>query len=367
MCLTPVTLTRRLGSHVYQVQVPCNKCLECVKDKQNEYVVRSLEEQRKRGSMVFFTLTYSPEALPMTDEFEIDEDTGECLKNGETQTLYRKDLRDWKRAFERYYSRKGQPLDYGFVIKGEYGPRTQRPHYHGLLFGLSKEVVDEIMSRWSKKYGFVVYKFIPSTGADGEKVAKYCSKYMCKDENWNHLPSPFAEKPRIQTSQFFGMPSPRRWKKEFEDYYLCRDIISTLDKNDPKFASGKQWWFVLNEIIRRRYYTTTNGNTYKLPKYYIRKLFYNDERRESIDPASGKKVVERKVVRSPLQAMVSFALQCKFNTDNDRKLQSLAAERFDGDLAKAIMFNQASQEDDKSRRAIAYAENNQKYMVKSVC
>lgn len=53
MCLTPVTVTRPYAGRWYMNTVPCNHCLECVKDKQNEYIIRSVEEFRKRPQMTF--------------------------------------------------------------------------------------------------------------------------------------------------------------------------------------------------------------------------------------------------------------------------------------------------------------------------
>lgn len=32
---------------------------------------------------------------------------------------------------------KGSKLDMRYLIAGEYGPRTNRPHYHGLLMNIS--------------------------------------------------------------------------------------------------------------------------------------------------------------------------------------------------------------------------------------
>lgn len=352
MCLTPVTIKRRYGYHFYENNVPCGTCLECNKDKQNEYMIRSIEEQRKRGSMVFFTLTYSPEALPMADEFEIDEETGEMSVTGETQTLHRADVRKWKLSYEQYYRRKGTPLDYSFLICGEYGPKTLRPHYHGLIFGLSKEVVNDIMYRWKQQFGFVVFKFIPSVMSDVEKVSRYCAKYICKDENWNNLPSPFAEKPRKMTSKFYGMPTEQRWKK-MVDYYTCQDICK-FDIDDPQFASKKQSWFVLNEIIRRRKYSLGDGKQFKLPNYYRRKIFY-------------KKDVLGKVVKSKIQGMVTYALQFKFNADFDEQLRQVAADRYNGDMAKAIKWYEDVQDSLKESRARTYEANNTKYMVRAVC
>lgn len=363
MCLCPVTITRRYGSRVYQQQVPCGKCEECVKDRQNAYAIRAIEEARKRGSMVFFTLTYSPEALPMTDEFDIDEDTGECLKYGETQTLCRADVRKWLQSFRRKYQlrakRKGvKPLEISYMYSGEYGPKTLRPHYHGLIFGLSQEQAVDLFDRWRDKCGFVMYKFVDAWKVgDVEATARYTAKYSVKFADWNELPSPFAEKPRVVTSQYFGMPEPERWNKMVAQY-TCKDLVPDLDINDPKFESPRQWWHVLNEIIRRRKYRTGNGNEYKLPDYYRRKIFYT----RSKDEVFGKV----KTLKSKLQNMVTYVLQCKYNDRRDEQIRAMVTDDSLRAYAKASDEFERLQEDTRMDRRQALQEAYSKYMVKSV-
>ena len=61
------------------VPVPCGKCIECLKARQNALVSRALEESQKRGSFVFLTLTYSDEYLPIAQSlWRASKDTGEC-------------------------------------------------------------------------------------------------------------------------------------------------------------------------------------------------------------------------------------------------------------------------------------------------
>lgn len=68
--------------------VPCGKCVECLKKRQQDISVRAQREAQKRGSMHFVTLTYSDEYLPLayrlvsnsslsSPSSSIDLDTGE--------------------------------------------------------------------------------------------------------------------------------------------------------------------------------------------------------------------------------------------------------------------------------------------------
>lgn len=347
MCLTPVTIKREIAGRYYLNNVPCNTCLECVKDRQNAYIVRTIEEQKKRGSMVFFTLTYSPEALPI-NEYEIeDPETGGML-SGEAQTLRRADVTAWLNAFRKRWKRKGVKLDFGHMITGEYSPVKMRPHYHGIILGLEREKVNELMYDWKKKFGFVCFNFIPSLAADVEKVARYTAKYTIKDESWNVVPEG-AEKPRIMTSQFYGMPSPERWKS-LKNYWLAKDIVD-YDIDKPVFENVAQQQKVVRAIISRRKYRLSDGREFKLPAYYKRKVFYS--------------LVTGKVRASAIQRMVSYNVQRDFDKLFKEELHNLATLYDIREYSKVVDKYNAIHEDDKFYRAYRYAENNTKYMVKS--
>lgn len=58
--------------------VPCGKCINCLKARQNVLVSRCLEESEKRGSFVFLTLTYDDEHLPFAQSlWRVSKSTGE--------------------------------------------------------------------------------------------------------------------------------------------------------------------------------------------------------------------------------------------------------------------------------------------------
>lgn len=96
-CLHPIYLKvdRRDSKHIHQnlnvvryrdikpyvidyVPVPCNKCINCLRNKQNAMVARALAESEKRGSFVFVTLTYDEDHLPFSQSlWRVSKDTGE--------------------------------------------------------------------------------------------------------------------------------------------------------------------------------------------------------------------------------------------------------------------------------------------------
>lgn len=95
-CLHPIYLKvdRRNSKHIQQnlnviryhdikpyvidyVSVPCGKCINCLRNKQNAMVARALAESEKRGSFVFVTLTYDEDHLPFAQSlWRVSKETG---------------------------------------------------------------------------------------------------------------------------------------------------------------------------------------------------------------------------------------------------------------------------------------------------
>ena len=73
MCLRPINIKvdRSEFSRAYRPQasisVPCGKCVECLKDRQNAWKVRLLSECSSWKYLYFFTLTYSEETVPRNE------------------------------------------------------------------------------------------------------------------------------------------------------------------------------------------------------------------------------------------------------------------------------------------------------------
>ena len=48
MCTNPIQRTRHIANKTITDILPCGKCAECLKKKQSGYVVRCIEESKKR-------------------------------------------------------------------------------------------------------------------------------------------------------------------------------------------------------------------------------------------------------------------------------------------------------------------------------
>jgi len=95
-------------------EVPCGKCLGCRLSRSREWALRCVHEASLHEQNCFVTLTYSPENLPS--------DAG----------LHHPHFQKFMKRLRKKYSGR----DIRYYMCGEYGERTNRPHYHALLFGL---------------------------------------------------------------------------------------------------------------------------------------------------------------------------------------------------------------------------------------
>lgn len=131
-CLKPVNIIKGLDPLVYPhgIDVPCGKCLQCRISYRREWSARLKHELGYHDRAVFLTLTYSEDKLPPFN------------------SLRKKDL-------QNFYKKVRKRLSYDYrKIKhfscGEYGDKTERPHYHAIVFGLGLWPEDKqlVMDCW---------------------------------------------------------------------------------------------------------------------------------------------------------------------------------------------------------------------------
>lgn len=91
--------------------VPCTSCRGCIQAHAQAWAFRCHLEATQHLHTTFTTLTYDQEHLPWTLA-----------------------IRDLQLFLKSLRQRAAAPLR--FFASGEYGTRTQRPHYHVLLFGI---------------------------------------------------------------------------------------------------------------------------------------------------------------------------------------------------------------------------------------
>ena len=117
-CDSPV---RILVRDSYYVRVPCGHCLACRLNKSKQFSARIIGEASMYKDNCFITLTYDEEHCP--------------------KSLSKRDLQLFMKSFRQSLS----PKKIRYFACGEYGSSTGRPHYHIIVFGLSK--YDDVFKR----------------------------------------------------------------------------------------------------------------------------------------------------------------------------------------------------------------------------
>ena len=108
--------------------VPCGKCVLCRSALRREWIKRMRLELFSNPDATFITLTYDDEHCP------------EGVNKPDVQNFIKR-LRNLKRDY-------GITLPkFKYFICSEYGSRTYRPHYHGIIFG-----VDCVRAQFMRAY-----------------------------------------------------------------------------------------------------------------------------------------------------------------------------------------------------------------------
>lgn len=231
MCINPIHIKNPSNPRRGMI-VPCGVCMECKKKYQNSWTVR-LEQELKACNYkaVFFTLTYADIAIPKNFLYQghliksapdyrydnnyiiEDKDTGEYISdfrnldivdfntidlkefykgirdNGLEDKYYsfnsvrKKDVQEWNNRCRKAY-RKATGNTVKYFITSEYGPRTLRPHYHGIMFGIDAVNFKRYFKKdWVKHFGLEQYadtcvavEDVHTDAGAVQYVAKYCSK-----------------------------------------------------------------------------------------------------------------------------------------------------------------------------------------------
>lgn len=135
----------------------CGQCLPCRFNRRRLWTHRMMLESLMHEECSFLTLTYDAEHLP----------AGGTLVPRDVQ-LFLKRLR-----------KAVAPAALRYFFVGEYGDKTQRPHYHAALFGLGIGATDIVKEAWG--LGHVMLGDLTLHSA--QYIAGYTVKKMTKDSD----------------------------------------------------------------------------------------------------------------------------------------------------------------------------------------
>ena len=156
----------------FHTLVPCGHCMGCRLDRARVWADRMLLELKDNDyKAIFVTLTYNNDSLPrverhagyyrLPNDFEytgFDEDELWCLDAaGYPAAPATLCIRDTQLFFKRL--RKAFPdRKLRYFLAGEYGPKTQRPHYHAIIYGLTLSDFTDARVLKFNELGQAIYK-----------------------------------------------------------------------------------------------------------------------------------------------------------------------------------------------------------------
>lgn len=240
-CISPIRI-RNPKSTFYSprafIDVPCGKCVPCLKRKRRELSFRIYNELKDASSAYFVTLTYD------TPNLQFNLQTGLPI-------LVKRDVQLFLKRLRKDLSSKGlEHKNLRYFCVSEYGDEFMRPHYHMILFNLP--IQDHPVITPQRTYYPLIKQYLDSmwqlgfTDVGGVTLAScnYCAKYVCKGL-FNLEEKPWVSEYWTLRSQGIGLNYVNKYGYRF-------------------LNSGKT-------------YTTWHSFPIKLPRYYINKIFFNNE------------------------------------------------------------------------------------------
>lgn len=211
----------------------CGQCGPCRISRRRLWTARQTLEALCHAENSFLTLTYDADHLP----------TG--------GTLVPDDVRLWL-----YKLRKAcRPRRFRYVVVGEYGDKSQRPHYHLSLFGLSRtsicgasrQTFEELVQQtWGKGFTY--------TREFNRFTARYVAGYVTK--KWTRPDHPALQGRHPEFARMSNRPGigalaaeviAQRLNSTVSDW-ATGDVPTTVRMDGKEYPIGR---YLLNRIRRQ--------------------------------------------------------------------------------------------------------------------
>lgn len=272
MCFSPLRIKNPKYNPVKGMDsdfllVPCGHCPECRMHKQDDWYVRSFfefDDIKKRGGYCqAITLTYRETSLPHCTSYNIPCFSRTHIKN------FLKLVRD----------KVGDGLR--FFMACEYGDEKHRPHYHFLFFSpfsISRSLLLSAVAK-SWHYGIIYTTNINDgliTDVRGIRyVAKYCAKDVCQDDWYMEQRKKVLGNFRFVDTNCPNSPEHERYLKELKDFERCRPFIQSSMNYGITGLDSITRSNLIDGYFRLPSYSRPEGDKFKVPLYYERKLLFN--------------------------------------------------------------------------------------------
>lgn len=229
-CISPLNIKHPSEGKV-RLNVPCGKCINCLGTRRNDWTFRLEQEQRASNTSHFITLTYDENHLTYTPEH--------------IETLYKPHLQKFFKKLRYAQYKLGNKDKIRYYAVGEYGTKTQRPHYHAIMFNLDTEILTQLTQLWGKG--------LTHSAITSPATIRYVTKYLInKVGDYNDRDKPFA----IMSKQL------------------------GIDYLHDKFQYHRD--------TQSLTVTNNSGTKQPLPRYYAERMFSKDEKAELVKHAIHK-------------------------------------------------------------------------------
>ena len=270
------------------MEVPCGRCMGCRIDRTRDWSIRITHEAQMHEENCFITLTYNDDNLPLELGYE-----------------------DFQKFIRRLRKKTGAKIR--FYMCAEYGERTQRPHYHAILFGYnfpdrthlplakSDRLYESALLNKLWPYGYASIGGVSPTSA--AYVARYLNK---KQSDYNPDGSPVDATAILDPDT--GVIRPRQ---------------PAFSKMSLKPGIGESWLKKYFSDVFPADRVVWNGQVKPAPKYYRDKL-------EEWNPEMAEELRQRRIEKAKEN--------CENNTDERlevrEKVAVLKQKRFTRDEDK---------------------------------
>lgn len=220
-------------------QVNCGRCIGCRLDRSRAWAIRCINEAQMHERNIFITLTYNDNQL--------------VYGGAEHGILYPRHLElFWKRLRKHFKQR------IRYFACGEYGDKSNRPHYHACVFGLDFE--DKKL--WSSKNGINLY----TSGL----LERLWTHGMCTIGDVNFESAAYVA--RYIMKKRLGQEAQQYEQQGIEPEFVRMSRGGRTKEGENLGGIGSSWFDKYeSDVFPNDYVSIRGGVKVKPPRYYQRR------------------------------------------------------------------------------------------------
>lgn len=232
--------------------IPCGKCIGCRLENSRQWANRGFLEGQLWENNWFVTLTYDDENIPKLEYIETSKGYTFTEDENWGGTLEPKDIHTFMNTLRQIMKREYGETGIRYMLCGEYGGTTERPHYHIIFFNLNLPLETFFEPRVINKEIYFRNKVIERAWDKGisniseaswNNIA-YTARYITKKINGLESEEIYASKGQDQKEFFrasnrpgigFGYYEKYKHKIYEKDQILIKNKAGIVPSKPPKY------------------------------------------------------------------------------------------------------------------------------------